>query len=159
MMRRVYWLIMCIRSISRIGGHVHMNVTRWSTLTGFVRFLGREGTCRVREEEEGRGLEIGWVDDGLAAARRWDVVGAREGGAEGDEARERERLKAQVERAWRQAADTLSVHRTTTLCDGSDEAGDVERPAITKFRFTGRQAQGQADVVKRRRLQCGIGVA
>ncbi|GJD06475.1 DNA/RNA-binding protein KIN17 [Galdieria sulphuraria] len=33
--------------------HVHMNSTRWSTLTGFVAYLGREGFCEVEETEQG----------------------------------------------------------------------------------------------------------
>ncbi|CAD5119074.1 DgyrCDS7719 [Dimorphilus gyrociliatus] len=33
--------------------HVHMNSTRWCTLTGFVNFLGREGICKVDQTEKG----------------------------------------------------------------------------------------------------------
>jgi DNA/RNA-binding protein KIN17 len=40
--------------------HVHMNSTCWSTLAGFVRYLGRKGVCVVEEEE--RGWNIQWID-------------------------------------------------------------------------------------------------
>jgi len=33
--------------------HVHMNSTKWATLTEFVAWLGREGLCVVEEKEEG----------------------------------------------------------------------------------------------------------
>ncbi|TRY61390.1 hypothetical protein TCAL_13470 [Tigriopus californicus] len=33
--------------------HIHMNATRWETLTGFVQYLGRTGKClEIKEEEE-----------------------------------------------------------------------------------------------------------
>ncbi|KXZ52610.1 hypothetical protein GPECTOR_9g655 [Gonium pectorale] len=33
--------------------HVHMNSTRWLTLTEFVKYLGRTGQCKVDETEKG----------------------------------------------------------------------------------------------------------
>lgn len=33
--------------------HVHMNSTIWLTLTDFVKYLGREGKCKVEETEKG----------------------------------------------------------------------------------------------------------
>ena len=33
--------------------HVHMNATRWTTLSGFVRYLGSCGKCKVEEAEKG----------------------------------------------------------------------------------------------------------
>lgn len=33
--------------------HLHMNATRWVTLTGFVKWLGRTGKCVVDETEKG----------------------------------------------------------------------------------------------------------
>ncbi|KAF4532818.1 hypothetical protein B566_EDAN002668 [Ephemera danica] len=40
--------------------HVHMNATRWVTLTGFVKWLGRTGKCVVDETE--RGWFIQYID-------------------------------------------------------------------------------------------------
>lgn len=34
--------------------HVHMNSTKWLTLTEFVKYLGREGKCKVRGPLQGR---------------------------------------------------------------------------------------------------------
>ena len=33
--------------------HVHMNSTKWLTLTEFVKYLGRTGQCKVDETEKG----------------------------------------------------------------------------------------------------------
>lgn len=33
--------------------HIHMNSTKWLTLTDFVKFLGREGYCKVDQTEKG----------------------------------------------------------------------------------------------------------
>ncbi|GFR52671.1 hypothetical protein Agub_g15295 [Astrephomene gubernaculifera] len=33
--------------------HVHMNSTRWLTLTEFVKYLGKSGQCKVEETEKG----------------------------------------------------------------------------------------------------------
>ncbi|KAF2877444.1 domain of Kin17 curved DNA-binding protein-domain-containing protein [Massariosphaeria phaeospora] len=49
--------------------HVHMNATKWPSLTEFVKFLGREGICLVKEEEKD-GLCIAWKDTSLQAEQR-----------------------------------------------------------------------------------------
>ncbi len=40
--------------------HVHMNATRWETLTGFVMYLGKTGKCKVDQTE--KGWYITWID-------------------------------------------------------------------------------------------------
>jgi Domain of Kin17 curved DNA-binding protein len=40
--------------------HLHMNSTRWVTLTEFVKHLGRSGIARVDETE--KGWFIAWID-------------------------------------------------------------------------------------------------
>src|ERR1700753_3137494 len=77
--------------------HVHMNATQWPSLTEFVKYLGREGICRVSEEE--KGLFISWVDDSPEALRRRDAIKKRERQDKGDEEREQRMLMEQVERA------------------------------------------------------------
>jgi DNA/RNA-binding protein KIN17 len=41
--------------------HLHMNSTRWVTLTEFVKHLGRAGIARVDETE--KGWFIAWIDN------------------------------------------------------------------------------------------------
>ncbi|WCJ19603.1 KIN17-like protein [Euphorbia peplus] len=40
--------------------HVHMNSTEWATLTEFIKYLGREGKCKV--EETPKGWFITYID-------------------------------------------------------------------------------------------------
>jgi hypothetical protein len=41
--------------------HLHMNSTRWVTLTEFIKHLGRSGIARVDETE--KGWFIAWIDN------------------------------------------------------------------------------------------------
>lgn len=41
--------------------HVHMNATRWVTLSGFVQTLGKAGIIKVDEDE--KGIWISWIDN------------------------------------------------------------------------------------------------
>lgn len=85
--------------------HVHMNATKWPSLTEFAKFLGREGICRVEEDEkdDGRGgaggLTISWIDNSPEALRRQDALRKRERQDKGDEEREQKMIRAQIRRA------------------------------------------------------------
>nr|POE56686.1 kin17-like protein [Quercus suber] len=81
--------------------HVHMNSTKWSSLTDFAKFLGKEGLCRVEEGE--RGLEISFIDDSPEAIRRREDVKRKERLAKGDEDLEERLLKQQMKRALAEA--------------------------------------------------------
>lgn len=77
--------------------HVHMNSTKWPSLTEFAKFLGREGVCRVEEGE--RGLEISFIDDSPEAVARREDVKRKERQAKGDEDLESKLLNQQIKRA------------------------------------------------------------
>jgi DNA/RNA-binding protein KIN17 len=81
--------------------HVHMNATRWPSLTEFGKFLGREGICRV--EEGDKGLEVGWIDNSPEALRRQDAIRKKERQDKGDEEREQKLIAEQINRARRDA--------------------------------------------------------
>eukprot|EP00892_Ulva_mutabilis_P004839 jgi/Ulvmu1/2727/UM014_0184.1 len=38
--------------------HVHMNATKWLTLTEYVKYLGREGFCKVEETPKGWFMQV-----------------------------------------------------------------------------------------------------
>lgn len=77
--------------------HVHMNATRWPSLTEFAKYLGREGICRVEDTE--KGLHISWIDNSPEALRRQDAIRKKERQDKGDEEREQRLIQEQVERA------------------------------------------------------------
>lgn len=92
--------------------HIHMNATKWPTLTEFAKFLGREGIVRV--EEGDRGLEISWVDTSPEALRRQAAIQKRERQDKGDEEREQRLIQAQIERAKKDAAAKQDADSETT---------------------------------------------
>ncbi|KAL2068024.1 hypothetical protein VTL71DRAFT_16122 [Oculimacula yallundae] len=77
--------------------HVHMNSTKWPSLTEFAKFLGREGICRVEDDE--KGLHVAWIDNSPDALRRADAIRKRERQDRGDEEREQAAIREQVRRA------------------------------------------------------------
>ncbi|KAH8149650.1 uncharacterized protein LAJ45_06281 [Morchella importuna] len=81
--------------------HVHMNATRWISLSEFVKHLGREGICRVEEGE--KGLFVSWVDSSPEAMQRQEAIRRKERQDRGDEEREQRAIREQVERARRDA--------------------------------------------------------
>jgi DNA/RNA-binding protein KIN17 len=62
--------------------HIHMNSTKWPSLTEFAKHLGREGLCRVEEGE--RGVEIAFIDDSAAAIQRKEDIKKQMQSGEGD---------------------------------------------------------------------------
>lgn len=97
--------------------HLHMNATKWPSLTEFAKHLGREGICRVEDTE--KGLFIAWIDNSPEALRRQDILRKKELQDRNDEEREQQQLRAQIERARDQAA-------------ASDEEADVESKALQR---------------------------
>lgn len=81
--------------------HIHMNATKWPSLTEFAKYLGREGICRVEDTE--KGLHISWIDNSPEALRRQDAIRKKERQDKGDEERERRLIEEQVEKARLQA--------------------------------------------------------
>lgn len=87
--------------------HIHMNATKWASLTEFAKYLGREGICRVYEDEknEGRpgasGLLISWIDNSPEALRRQEALKKKERQDRGDEEREQRMIQEQIRRAKR----------------------------------------------------------
>ncbi|KAI9786868.1 MAG: hypothetical protein M1839_005099 [Geoglossum umbratile] len=77
--------------------HTHMNATRWPSLTEFAKYLGREGLCRVEDNE--KGLHISWIDNSPEALRRQDAIRKKERQDKGDEEREQRLIQEQIERA------------------------------------------------------------
>ena len=115
--------------------HVHMNATKWASLTEFVKMLGREGVVRV-EEDEGRrdeggnerggasGLMIAWIDDSPDALRRKEAVRRKEAQDRGDEEREQRLVREQIRRARRDGGGQREEeNEEASGVDGDEEEG------------------------------------
>jgi DNA/RNA-binding protein KIN17 len=77
--------------------HLHMNATRWTSLTDFVKYLGREGICRVEEGE--KGLHIAYVDNSPEAVRRREALRRKGLQEQGHERLDEKQIQAQIKRA------------------------------------------------------------
>ncbi|EPY51650.1 hypothetical protein SPOG_00075 [Schizosaccharomyces cryophilus OY26] len=77
--------------------HVHMNATRWHTLTEFCKFLGRQSICRVEETE--KGFFISYIDKNPEALRRAEANRKRELQEKSDEETHLRLLNEQIQRA------------------------------------------------------------
>ena len=75
--------------------HVHMNATKWVTLTGFVKHLGKSGKCTVDETE--KGWYITWIDRDPETIARQEASAKKDKLAKDDEERLAEFIKKQVE--------------------------------------------------------------
>jgi len=77
--------------------HLHMNATRWVSLTEFIKHLGRAGIVRVDETE--KGLFIAWIDNSPKALAKAEANKKKERAVTSDEQRERMLVAEQIERA------------------------------------------------------------
>ncbi|WAO95211.1 C2H2-type domain-containing protein [Fusarium falciforme] len=74
-----------------------LNLRLISSLTEFIKYLGREGLCRVEEKDDG--LYVAWIDRSLEAVRRADALKKRDQADAASKIREDDIIKAQMERA------------------------------------------------------------
>ncbi|KAF1956300.1 hypothetical protein CC80DRAFT_446114 [Byssothecium circinans] len=88
--------------------HVHMNATKWSSLTEFVKHLGREGIVNVKEDEKD-GLCVAWRDTSAAAVRRREEIRELEMAEARSGAGEDKMLKKMARRAQEQADEKARV--------------------------------------------------
>lgn len=80
--------------------HVHMNATRWVTLTEFVKHLGRSGIAHVDETDQG--WWVAWIDNSPKALAKQEATLKKERATMSDEQRERILIAEQIERAKEQ---------------------------------------------------------
>ena len=95
--------------------HLHMNATRWVTLTEFIKYLGRAGIAHVDETD--KGWFIAWIDRSPKALEKQEASLKKERATMNDEQRERLLIAEQIERAEREARDKG---------EGTSAAGAVE---------------------------------
>ncbi|XP_072178264.1 DNA/RNA-binding protein KIN17-like [Diadema setosum] len=96
--------------------HVHMNSTKWETLTEFVKWLGREGYCTVDHTE--KGWFITYIDRDPETLRRQEQLRKKEKMDMDDEERIMKHIEEQVARGGAQGSKQAEF---TELQRDSDE--------------------------------------
>lgn len=127
--------------------HMHQNATKWASLTEFIKYLGREGICRVEGKEEdsgrdGRGFLISWIDNSPEALRRQDALRRKERQDKGDEERELQAINEQIMRAKR---DGLEEEDEEDQEADSEAATEIKRKDGEKIKLTFGQKTDAAE--------------
>jgi DNA/RNA-binding protein KIN17 len=112
--------------------HVHMNSTRWLTLTEFVKFLGREGHCKVEDTPKGWFVTYVDRDSEKAVKERLKRKRVKSDMAEGE--RQERGIARQIERAKKSLAKTN---------DGDDEGNVAEGESESEEDYLGSDDEGE----------------
>ncbi|RNA05928.1 DNA RNA-binding KIN17 [Brachionus plicatilis] len=97
--------------------HVHMNATRWFSLTQYVKFLGRNGICHVEETE--KGWFVTYIDRDPETLRRQEEAEKKKKLDLDDRQRQELYLQKQIERAKEKQNE--EAHEATELVKPQDE--------------------------------------
>ncbi len=97
--------------------HTHMNATQWTSLSDFVKHLGREGI--VQAEDTDQGWFITWIDNSPAALARQDALQKMERAKMDDEQRQRRLLEEQIARASEAAGSNSAKFKEGGSTEGS----------------------------------------
>ena len=101
--------------------HMHMNSTRWTSLTGFIQHLGREGICEI--DETPKGWFLIYRPEDKEEKMRQAMKAKRERAEEDEEERAARLIAEQIERANRNLPDSAKVAAAATeLKRGDDDA-------------------------------------
>ncbi|KAJ7370281.1 hypothetical protein OS493_033361 [Desmophyllum pertusum] len=110
--------------------HTHMNATQWETLTEFVKWLGKEGHCKVDETE--KGWFIAHIDRDPETIERQKAVEAKERMDMDDEERRAKLLERQIERERARKADEPESVFTELKRENEEEKVTFIMPATKK---------------------------
>ncbi|CAF0809084.1 unnamed protein product [Brachionus calyciflorus] len=98
--------------------HIHMNATRWLTLSDYVKYLGRTGACHVEETE--KGWFITYIDRDPETLRRQEEAEKKKKLDLDDRQRQELYLQKQIERA-KEKDQEIETHEATELQKSEDE--------------------------------------
>ncbi|KAJ1798000.1 hypothetical protein LPJ59_002785 [Coemansia sp. RSA 2399] len=118
--------------------HLHMNATKWDTLSEFVMHLGRSGKCKVEEAE--RGWLVEWIDVSPEALARRAAIQKKERQEIDDEQREQLLLQEQLTRM-------RELKRKTSEADDDAQSTSTETGQGSKATVLKREDPGQPMVL------------
>uniref|UniRef100_A0A6U0Y7K8 DNA/RNA-binding protein Kin17 WH-like domain-containing protein n=1 Tax=Rhizochromulina marina TaxID=1034831 RepID=A0A6U0Y7K8_9STRA len=97
--------------------HVHMNATKWTTLTNFVLYLGKTG--KVVADETEKGWYIQWIDRDPAVVARQQAAEKKRKHEMDDEARRQKEVARRVQAAG--AAEEPDAPQASELSRGAPD--------------------------------------
>ncbi|XP_028398092.1 DNA/RNA-binding protein KIN17-like [Dendronephthya gigantea] len=118
--RRVHANVVYQEYISE-RNHLHMNATQWETLTEFVKWLGREGKCKVDNTE--KGWFIAYIDRDPETLARQKAAENKEKMEMDDDEKTAKFIEKQIEKELARRGD--QAESCATELERSDEAEKV----------------------------------
>jgi len=115
--------------------HVHMNSTRWATLTEFVKFLGREGYCKV--EDTPKGWFMTYIDRDSEQAVKARLKRKRIKSDMAEDERQERMIARQIERAQK------SLAKANDGDDGNVAEGESESEYDSEEEYSGSDDGGE----------------
>ncbi|EDO38216.1 predicted protein [Nematostella vectensis] len=97
--------------------HVHMNSTQWETLSEFVKWLGKEGLCKVDQTE--KGWFVAYIDRDPDTIERQEALKAKEKMELDDAEKQAKLLQKQIDRELARKGKEVIVY--TELQKSSEE--------------------------------------
>lgn len=130
--------------------HIHMNATKWLTLTEFVKYLGRTGKCKVEDTPKGWYIMLIQKDpfEELDEKKRHKRVRAEKE----EEDRHQRDLEVQIERARQlnaECSDQSTVDDQTELHTQQD-AVDVQGQPVLGFQLPSKLKATEAAADKKK---------
>ena len=106
--------------------HVHMNATQWLSLTEFVKYLGKEGKCRVEDTPKGWYITLIQKDpfEEIGEKKR----AKRDRADREEEERHQRALEKQIERARQAAGADGEINEEDDAAAGDVNLEDLEKP-------------------------------
>ncbi|TMW64808.1 hypothetical protein Poli38472_008975 [Pythium oligandrum] len=104
--------------------HIHMNATQWTTLNGFVQYLGRTGKCTVDETE--KGWYVQYIDrDPRKIARQEELEKKKQAELDHEE-RNRAFIERQLKMTRERMDDESLEQRPTKLQRREGDEGKIQ---------------------------------
>lgn len=91
----------------RDKNHVHMNSTRWLSLSGFVQYLGKKGLCKIEQGPKGWFIQLIPKDDATDVKR--NKRKERDEAEKQDDIRQMKEIERQIKRASRDVDVTSRI--------------------------------------------------
>lgn len=110
--------------------HLHMNATKWLTLSDYVKHLGRAGVCVADETE--KGWFITYIDRSPEVLERQEKAARKEKQDKDDEERHQEYIQQQVERGAVASSSKQTEFTELKRTDDSEKLKIELKPLVIK---------------------------
>lgn len=108
--------------------HLHMNATRWVTLSGFVKWMGRKGLATV--EDTDKGWFLTYIDRDPETLKRQDNIARKDKIEKDHEERQAKIIEQQIERGKR------ALEEKEPPQEAEIKPLDLNKDESTKIKFT-----------------------